>query len=128
LVELGGNVARTRATYGICDEDTYNFDETGFVMGKIMAQLVVTGSERRGQPKAIQPGNREWVTVIQGINAVGWAIPPFGILANDQSITKENMCASFRGAGLVPYDPEMVISKLVMKLRTLARYVARHAG
>lgn len=30
-------VARTKATYGICDEDTYNFNETGFIMGKILA-------------------------------------------------------------------------------------------
>ncbi len=50
-------------------------------MGKISSQLVVTGSERRNQPKAIQPGNREWTTVIQGINAAGWAIPPFIIFA-----------------------------------------------
>jgi hypothetical protein len=28
-----------------------------------------------------QPGNREWATVIQGVNALGWAIPPFIILA-----------------------------------------------
>jgi hypothetical protein len=74
-------VARTKATYGILDQDTYNFDETGFMMGRISSQLVVTGSERRGRPKAIQPGNREWVTVIQGINAAGWAIPPFVIFA-----------------------------------------------
>ena len=242
-------VARTKATYGICDEDTYNFDETGFMMGKISAQLVVTGSERRGRSKAIQPGNREWVTVIQGINAAGWAIPPFIIFAGqyhlsawyqediprdwcitlsengwttnelgvawlehfikhtkdrrvgawqllvidgheshnslrfqelckenkiytlcmpphsshllqpldvgcfsplkrayghqisslicnhinhitkleflpafraayNQSVTKENICSSFRGAGLVPYSPEAVLSKLDVKLRT----------
>ena len=36
-------VARTKAMYDICDEDTYNFDETGYMMGKISAQLVVTG-------------------------------------------------------------------------------------
>jgi hypothetical protein len=29
----------------------------------------------------IQPGEREWVTAIHGINAAGWAIPPFIILA-----------------------------------------------
>jgi hypothetical protein len=28
-----------------------------------------------------QPGNREWVTVIQGTSAGGWAIPPFIIVA-----------------------------------------------
>ena len=45
------------------------------------SELVVTGSERRGRPKAIQPGDREWVTAILGINAAGWAIPPFLIFA-----------------------------------------------
>ena|SRR6266496_3751287 len=74
-------VQRTKKKYGITDEDSYNFDETGFMMGKILSQLVVTGSERRNQPKAIQPGNREWTTVIQGINAARWAIPPFIIFA-----------------------------------------------
>ena len=70
-----------KATYSIYDEDTFNFDETGFIMGKISAQLVVTGSERRGRPKAIQTGNREWVTAIHGVNATGWAILPFIIFA-----------------------------------------------
>ncbi|KAF4300733.1 hypothetical protein GTA08_BOTSDO06775 [Botryosphaeria dothidea] len=74
-------VQRTKEKYGILDEDTHNFDETGFMMGKILAQLVVTGSERRNRPKAVQPGDREWVTIIQGINAAGWAIPPFIIFA-----------------------------------------------
>jgi len=74
-------VEQTKAKYGICDDDVYNFDEAGFIIGKITTQLVVTGSERRGRLKAIQPGNREWVTVIQGINAAGWAVPPFLIFA-----------------------------------------------
>ena len=74
-------VEQTKAKYGICDEDVYNFDEAGFMMGKITTQLVVTGSERRGRPKAVQPGNREWVTLIQAINAAGWTVPPFLIFA-----------------------------------------------
>ena len=41
------------------------------MIGKVSSQLVVTGLERRGRPKGLQPGNREWVTVIQGINAAG---------------------------------------------------------
>jgi hypothetical protein len=67
-------VEQTKAKYGICDENVYNCDEASFMMGKVMIQLVVTGSERRGQPKAVQPGNCKWATVIQGINAVGWNI------------------------------------------------------
>jgi hypothetical protein len=51
------------------------------MMGKIMTQLVVTGLERRGRPKAIQPGNREWVTLIAAINAAGWFILLFIIFA-----------------------------------------------
>ena len=70
-------VANTKEKYGITDEDTYNFDETGFMMGVIKGQMVFTGSEKRGNPKGIQPGNREWVTDIQGVNAKGWALPPF---------------------------------------------------
>ena len=74
-------IQSVKKKYGIQDEDTYNFDETGFMMGQIKAQMVFTGSEKRSAPKRIQPGNREWVTVIQGISAAGWAIPPFIIFA-----------------------------------------------
>jgi hypothetical protein len=70
-------VRRTKERYGILDEDTHNFDECGFMMGMICAQMVFTGSEKRSNPKKIQPGNRDWVTIIQGICAAGWAIPPF---------------------------------------------------
>jgi hypothetical protein len=69
------------AKYGILEEDMYNFDETGFMMGIIFAGMVVTTSDDRGKAKLAQPGNREWATVIQGVNARGWAIPPFIILA-----------------------------------------------
>jgi hypothetical protein len=74
-------VEETKTKYGICDEDVYNFDKAGFMIGKITTQLVVTGSERRGRPKSIQPGDREWVTVIAAINAAGWSVPPFLIFA-----------------------------------------------
>ena len=40
-------VQHTKKKYGITDKDSYNFNKTGFMMGKISSQLVVTGSERR---------------------------------------------------------------------------------
>jgi hypothetical protein len=49
-------------------------------MGIITSQTVVTGTERYNQPKALQPGDHEWATVIQGVSAAGWAIPPYIIL------------------------------------------------
>ena len=73
-------VQDTRERYGILDEDTYNFDETGFQIGVASTSKVVTGSETVGRARAIQPGDREWVTVIECVCARGWAIPPFVIL------------------------------------------------
>ena len=50
--------------HGIIESDIWNFDETGFLMGQITSTLVVTSSDGRTKAKKIQPGNREWVTVI----------------------------------------------------------------
>ena len=74
-------IHNTIEKHGITDDDIYNFDETGLQMGVISTAVIVTGSERHNRPKAVQPGNREWVTVIQRINSQGWAIPPFMIFA-----------------------------------------------
>jgi RecB family endonuclease NucS len=41
-------VENTKAKHGILDEDTYNFDESGFMIGIISTRVVVIGSERRG--------------------------------------------------------------------------------
>ncbi|RYC79915.1 hypothetical protein BFJ63_vAg17202, partial [Fusarium oxysporum f. sp. narcissi] len=70
-------VENTIAKYGIRSDDIWNFDETGFMMGIIEPGTVVTSSHRQGRPKQVQPGNREWITAIEGINAEGQSIPPF---------------------------------------------------
>jgi hypothetical protein len=74
-------VEETRQTYGVLDQDIYNFDETGFMMGVAATSKVVTSSERVGRAIVVQPGNREWVTVIECVNALGWSLPAFVILA-----------------------------------------------
>ena len=56
-------------------------------MGKIKTQLVVTGLERRGRPKAIQPGDHGWVTAIAAINAAGWSILPFLVFAGQYHLS-----------------------------------------
>ena len=73
-------VANTIAKYRIVESDIYNFDETRFIMGVISTAMVITSSERAGRAKQKQPGNREWVTVIQAVCADGWSIPPFTIV------------------------------------------------
>jgi hypothetical protein len=74
-------VEETRQAYRILDEDLYNFDETGFMMGVAATSKVVTSSDTVGRAVVVQPGNRDWVTTIEGINVSGWAIPPFVILS-----------------------------------------------
>jgi hypothetical protein len=68
-------VRNTIAKYGILDEDIYNFDETGFQIGVISTAKVITGANR-GKPISVQPGNREWVTVIDCISSYGHRVPP----------------------------------------------------
>jgi len=73
--------------YGIQEVDIYNFDEAGFLMGVIATAKVVTSSESRNRPKTTQPGNREWVSIIQGINSYGWSIPPFIIFKGQNHLS-----------------------------------------
>ena len=74
-------VRNTITKYGIQEEDIYNFDETGFLIGQISSEMVVTTSDRRGRPRTVQQGNREWVKVIQGVGSSGYVIPPYIIFA-----------------------------------------------
>jgi hypothetical protein len=81
IISLWFNLVRNvKAKYRILDEDTYNFDETGFQIGVTGSVKVVTASKRRLKPLSVQPGDREWITLIACINAMGWSIPPFFIL------------------------------------------------
>jgi hypothetical protein len=70
-------VQNTIVKYGILEQDIYNFDETGFQMGVAHTAKVITASRHQTScVRAIQPGNREWVTAIECINTSGWALPP----------------------------------------------------
>jgi hypothetical protein len=73
--------------YGIVESDIYNFDETGFLMGQISSEMVITSTERRGKPRVAQQGNREWVTVIQAVGSHGNAIPPYIIFAGKNHLS-----------------------------------------
>lgn len=64
-------VQKTILQYGIDPDDVYNFDETGFAMGLTATAKVITRSEYYGRRSLLQPGNREWVTVIECTNAAG---------------------------------------------------------
>jgi DDE superfamily endonuclease/helix-turn-helix, Psq domain len=80
-------IHNTVAKYSIVDDDIYNFDETGFQMGIISTGMVVTSSERVSNAKLIQPGNREWITAIQGVGATGFCLPPFIVVSGQNHLS-----------------------------------------
>jgi hypothetical protein len=98
-------VSNTIAKYGIRSDDIWNFDETGFIMGIIMAGMVVTGSERYGRPKSLQPGSREWITVIQAINAEGQSITPFIIGAGQYHLANWHQESDLPGDWVIAMSP-----------------------
>jgi hypothetical protein len=98
-------VENTIAKYGIRSDDIWNFDETGFMMGIISTGKVVTSAERRGRPKSVQPGSREWVTVIEAVSAEGQSIPPFIIVKG-----KKHLRNWYEGSNL-PADWAITLSE-----------------
>jgi hypothetical protein len=90
-------VHNVKAKYGILDDDIHNFDEAGAQMGVIATARVVTSAEARSRPKSTQPGNREWASIIQGICAMGWTIPPLVIFKGE-----EHLSAWYEDNGLPP--------------------------
>jgi hypothetical protein len=47
---------------------------------------VVTQAEYYGQQSILQPGNREWVTVVKAICADGYSLPPCVIFKGQVAI------------------------------------------
>ena len=50
-------------------------------MGMVATAKVITQADKRSRPSLVQPGNREWATVVETINAAGWVLPPMVIFA-----------------------------------------------
>jgi hypothetical protein len=71
----------TRLLYGIKDAGIYNFRRDRIYNGCYCNIKMVISADTIGRAIVVQPGNREWVTVIEGINTAGYAIPSYMILA-----------------------------------------------
>ncbi|ODQ68817.1 hypothetical protein LIPSTDRAFT_335786 [Lipomyces starkeyi NRRL Y-11557] len=65
----------------VARDEIYNFDETRFQISVIGTSNIVTSAEREGSAFAFlkQPGNREWVIVVEAFNSSGWNVPPMVI-------------------------------------------------
>lgn len=65
---------------GLMKQDLYNMDETGFRIGCGKAHTIVT-FERSKKLAFTDADNRDYISSIECINAVGWALPSFLIVA-----------------------------------------------
>ncbi|KFY17769.1 hypothetical protein V492_00400, partial [Pseudogymnoascus sp. VKM F-4246] len=85
-------------------------------MGVIATVKVVTSSEAKSRPKTIQPGNREKQieTFVQNRLEFLSAFKE----AFKATFTEQNIKSGFRATGLVPYEPQNVLSYLNLHLRT----------
>ena len=66
--------------HGICQQDIYNFDETGFQIGVGRDQFIIT----RHLKKKLFNGsvtNRESVTVLEAVSVDGFVCPPLIVLS-----------------------------------------------
>ena len=75
-------VQSTIETWGITDEDIYNFNETGFTISIIAITKVIIQIYKHICSNLIQPGNQKWITVIKTINASGWVLSSIVIFAS----------------------------------------------
>jgi hypothetical protein len=127
-------VRSTIEKYGILLENIYNFDKIGFLIGIIATIRVITGSERSLCPKVIQPGNREWVTIIEGVNACGWSLPLIIILKgkNHQAFWYEIEGLSYGGViavsenGWISNQLGLFWLKKVFNKHTQSRTIGRY--
>ena len=68
----------TRLLYNIDDHDIYNMDEKGCMKG-IGENIKVFVPRSELEVFSAQPGNREWVSIIECIGTSGYVLPPFVI-------------------------------------------------
>ncbi|RAR00893.1 plasma membrane calcium-transporting atpase 2 [Stemphylium lycopersici] len=54
-----------------------------------MSRFIQSQPELQTKAVVVQPGNREWVTAIECINASGWYLPPFVILSGKRAYGRE---------------------------------------
>jgi hypothetical protein len=76
---------KTKEEYNIHDDDVYNMDEKGVMMG-VLAKLHIVVSRSQKKPFITQPGSREWVSMIECICRDGRVLSPWIIFKGKQQL------------------------------------------
>lgn len=64
-----------KSEYEVRDSDIYNMNEKGFMMG-VIAKLRVMISKHEKKAYMTQPGDREWVSLLECVSLKGKLLPP----------------------------------------------------
>ena len=75
---------RLKTEYEIENHDVYNMDEKGFAMGVQGSKHVMINKTEKKKPEKSQPGNREWVSLIECISMDGRRLSPWIIFKAKQ--------------------------------------------
>lgn len=78
---------RVATKHGICQQDIYNFDETGFQIGVRQDQFIIT---REPKKKLFNRSvtNQESITILEAVSADGFTYPPHIILSGKQALLR----------------------------------------
>lgn len=68
----------TLLLYNVAEDDIYNMDEKGCMKG-IGDNTRVIVPRRDLEAQSTQPGNRDWVSIIECVSANNYLLPPFVI-------------------------------------------------
>jgi hypothetical protein len=82
LIKWFNDVCKIFDNYNIDLKNVYNMNESGFSIGKIQATRVIINAKIRAKYQA-QPGQQEWVSVVECICANGTMIPPLVIFCSE---------------------------------------------
>ncbi|EDN97161.1 hypothetical protein SS1G_02089 [Sclerotinia sclerotiorum 1980 UF-70] len=99
-----------RVKYGIIDFDFYNFDETSFIMAEARQYNQAIESGLHSQIEEFTKAYINHITKVEFFMAFK--------AAYQQSINSQNIKAGFRGTGLIPFDPQAILSKLDIRIYT----------
>lgn len=69
-------LSEVRSRHKILPGDTYNVDEKGFAIGQAKQNKVLVRRHRKTS-RIRQPGNQEWVSVIECVSAIGKVLPAY---------------------------------------------------
>jgi hypothetical protein len=82
LMKWFNDVRKTFDKHNIDLRNVYNMDESGFSIGKIAATRVIIDKRLRSKYQA-QPGQQEWVSVVECICADGSSVAPLVIFRGE---------------------------------------------